>query len=1076
MLEIVYSPRWKALSDYAGAQIAADAGQGLAGRVLIVPEQYSFETERALCALGGDTVSRFAEVLSFSRLAERACAVCGGIARKAMDQGGRIMALARTVDQVRSKLRYYARSAQRADFLTQMLSMVDELKSYRVDSRQLHAAAERLDGTLAVKTQELALLLEGYETVCASGMPDPRDRLELLLEHITHRGFGKDLRVFVDGFFGFTAQELQILSALIAQGTSVTVCLCCDDPFRGEQIFSGVRRTAGELMREADRCGATVRCTPIVTEPTPLEAVALSAFTRADAPACAGLRLYESPNPREEVESICADILAHVRTGGRYRDVTVACADPEQLRPILETAFERCEIPAFFAGKTPALRTALLSAVLCAMRAASGRMEREDVIAYLRSDGAGATQEECDRLENYALLWNISGEQWRGEWILHPRGIGQELREQDRQLLDYLNALRVRCLTPLTDLYGALRECRTVGDHVGAVYDFLCKTEFSRCVSERLAEQGDDPQTAQVTRQLYELLINALEQLYSVQFDVRCTSEEFVRLMEILLSQYQVGAIPAVLDAVTVGQTNSFAHRRTGMMFVCGCTDGNFPAVSVGGGLLTEAERRRLSAVGVLLAPDEYEQMDRALISTYALLSAADDTLCISASGQAAWLFETLCSLYPDLVRAGSDAPSTAFANAKTLGLWLACHPGAVTESESAAGYCQALQSAAAYDFGVLTPRSVRGLYGQTLSLSASRIDRYATCRFHFFLYDGLKAAERRQAAFDAPVYGSFVHSVLERTVRQVMDEGGFHVVDDARIMQIARRNMDAYLQELTGPFMRDSNRFSYLMQRNYDEVLEVVAVLSDELRQSAFEPADCELTFGNGKTLPPVIFGAPEGDCALSGAVDRVDLAQIGGHTFFRVVDYKTGGKDLDFTELLERRGLQMLIYLFALEQSGYYGSSIHPAGVLYVPAHDKIRRLDQRPDSADSLIVERNKQRRRAGLLLDDPLLLEAMEPGQDAKRVLLPNRPADRMNPGQLLMLRRYVSDALSDMTGEIFRGDVRPNPYVRGDTGSCTYCPYASVCHLDLSGIQPKSLQGTKAEEFWQRLERREARNG
>ncbi len=217
MLEIVYGRDWKALSRSVRDRIIQDAKMERSGRVLIVPEQYSFESERALCADGGDQISRWAEVLSFSRLADRACTLCGGVARPVLDRGGRIMALAKTVSQVRPQLKFYAKSARRADFLLQMLSIVDELKCYRIDSRALAAASERLEGTLAVKTQELSLLLEGYEAQCADAGPDPRDRLEQLVEHIQSHRFGRNLRLFVEGFFGFTSQELQILGAFLAR-------------------------------------------------------------------------------------------------------------------------------------------------------------------------------------------------------------------------------------------------------------------------------------------------------------------------------------------------------------------------------------------------------------------------------------------------------------------------------------------------------------------------------------------------------------------------------------------------------------------------------------------------------------------------------------------------------------------------------------------------------------------------------------------------------------------------------------------------------------------------------------------
>ena len=57
-------------------------------QVLMVPEQQSHEAERALCRMGGDGVSRYAEVLSFSRLANRVFQTAGGLGEEELDAGG----------------------------------------------------------------------------------------------------------------------------------------------------------------------------------------------------------------------------------------------------------------------------------------------------------------------------------------------------------------------------------------------------------------------------------------------------------------------------------------------------------------------------------------------------------------------------------------------------------------------------------------------------------------------------------------------------------------------------------------------------------------------------------------------------------------------------------------------------------------------------------------------------------------------------------------------------------------------------------------------------------------------------
>ncbi|NLF35405.1 MAG: hypothetical protein GX585_05510, partial [Clostridiales bacterium] len=52
-------------------------------RVILVPEQSSHETERRLCQVGGNRATWGAEVLSFTRLADRVFARVGGLAAPA---------------------------------------------------------------------------------------------------------------------------------------------------------------------------------------------------------------------------------------------------------------------------------------------------------------------------------------------------------------------------------------------------------------------------------------------------------------------------------------------------------------------------------------------------------------------------------------------------------------------------------------------------------------------------------------------------------------------------------------------------------------------------------------------------------------------------------------------------------------------------------------------------------------------------------------------------------------------------------------------------------------------------------
>lgn len=214
-----------------------------------------------------------------------------------------------------------------------------------------------------------------------------------------------------------------------------------------------------------------------------------------------------------------------------------------------------------------------------------------------------------------------------------------------------------------------------------------------------------------------------------------------------------------------------------------------------------------------------------------------------------------------------------------------------------------------------MRPEAVRALYGRTIPLSASKIDRFAGCRYAFFLQYGLRAAPWKQAEFDAPLFGSFVHDVLEHVVREAQEQGGFSAMTDGEISALTERCMDNCMKTYLPQGQAAASREGYLSARNRQEAAAVVMDVARELRLSQFAPAAEELRFAPGGPLPPIEYRAKTGSGLLTGQIDRVDTYEADGRRYFRIIDYKTGHKDFDYAELLYGKNLQMLLYLFALE-----------------------------------------------------------------------------------------------------------------------------------------------------------------
>ena len=218
-----------------------------AQRILVVPEQFSHEAERMLCRAGGDTISRFAEVLSFSRLASRVFSIEGGSACEETDAGGRLLLMALAVEQVRPRLKLFGASTSRPEFLLQLLDTLEEFRAYCLRPELLRAASEKLSGALAVKTEEFALLMESYDAACANAGQDPSSRLTRLAAALETGTFAAGRQLYLDGFTDLNGVELEILTQLLAGGAEVTVALSCDSPAGGAQIFDAARDTIRSL-------------------------------------------------------------------------------------------------------------------------------------------------------------------------------------------------------------------------------------------------------------------------------------------------------------------------------------------------------------------------------------------------------------------------------------------------------------------------------------------------------------------------------------------------------------------------------------------------------------------------------------------------------------------------------------------------------------------------------------------------------------------------------------------------------------------------------------------------------------
>lgn len=1063
-------------------------------QILLVPEHTSHEAELDLCRACGPTACRSAEVLSFQSLATRVLTETGGLADVTLDNGGKLLTMRRCLQELHTRLRVFGRPSQRAAFLHQLTTLADELYAYQIAPETLYRHVADMEGAMGDKLRDVAMIYAAYDARLRGGDTDVRSRVQKLHDHLpqSHYLDGKDL--YLDGFSFFNRQEESVLSLALRRCSSVTVTLLGE---RGGRQFQNAAVQKERLVRMAREAGTECRLAYLTRQGEgPLDHLERH-FFGSDAVwegETDAVALHEAPNAFREVEYVASQIRRLARQGYRYRDIAVASRSMELYGPLLEAVFRRDDIPAYISRRSDILEKPVMTLLLSAVDAATGGFEYEDMFRYLKTGMTGVTEAECDLLENYVIRWDIRGNMWLRDvpWTANPDGYGAELTEERTARLAEVNRIRGKVRLPLLALTEGLKSRPSARDKARTLYEFAAAAE----VPDALRDKADallaagQVQLAEEYAQLWQIFCDVLDQFVEILGDTELDGEEFAKLLRLVLTQYSVGTIPATLDQVKVSEITRNDRHRVRVLFLLGANDHLLPQVDRDGGVLDSDDRRALQQREIPLSDATFDALDNELQNIYACLVQPTERLHISwpvtdvagAELRPSFVVERIRLLFPAVrsTRGEDDcrletpaAALCAAAESDALRRYFAADP-------RYAPAVAAMERARNMERGRLSPEAVQSLYGHAIAMSASRIDRVRSCHFGYFMEYGLRARERKKAGFEAPEVGTFLHYLLENVNREVKELGGYQKVDDQALRHMVEEQVDRYAQRCIDDYAHKSARFRYLFSRLRETAYSIVLDIAGEMRQSDFTPVCFELSFGGRDgTLPAVTVRQDGASLSVSGKVDRVDGWLHDGKLYLRVVDYKTGKKSFDLSDVRYGLGIQMLLYLFALEREGqdYFGCPVVPCGVLYQPARTAIL-TRPRNISEDKLRADLQAALRRTGLVLDEPEVLRAMEHSALEKPCYLPigvkkdgTLSGSVASAAQLGHLGRYVDRLLHEIAGEIAQGNIDADPYDRGPQDSaCTYCAFASACCFDERRDRRRFLRKTDSGEFWALMEK------
>jgi len=1097
---------------YLFQKVSENAKKGAYHQIILVPETLSHHAERMLCTACGDSAALQSEILTFRRLSNRVMTTYGGLAESYLDDGGRVLLMYRAYSLVRTKLTLYQQVQDTTSLLDSLLSVSEELKAAGISASDLAELGAQCEHRLKRKIEDLSIIYAAYCALCEHR--DPKDILSDIADTLEeHPDFSLGTTLYIFGFSGFTPQEKRIIKNLIRFSDEVYAAFdgtTGTEP-EADSIYSKPMKNAWQLRSYAADCGKRIETVILEgqTENSAFSFLEQNFFSytgniyheKTDRILC-----YTANNPYSECEFAAANIQEAIQSdSARYRDFAVLMADPQSYRHTLEAVFERYKLPIFDGVKHDIMETPAAAFLDAALKAVTDGFDSSDIFRWLKTGLTFISGSDINCIENYCIQYDLTGSAWTTEkpWSMNPDALSAQMDDDTKERLQKINEIRTAVRTPLLQLKKKLSSKETGREKAQAFYEFLIECDLPTSLSARAeAFRGmHELSVADEYDRIWDVLCTCFDSFVDTVGDLPMTPELFGELFLLCLSRYDVSIIPTSIDRIHTGSIASIGYHRAKNVLILGVTDDVLPASGSGGGIFSDSDRTILEEMGAELSDTPALRTAEEQLALLRAFSAPLDNLIVSwaetsangSTNRPSPYFRSLQSIFPacrTLTEEDTKHSYKLFSETAALDYALSREDvlaDAMFHTISGDIDVQDLLSKSRPNREAFTDLDAQyALYGRKLRLTASRVDCSNTCPYQFFSRYGLKLNPRRKIQFDAPEAGTFLHEILEKTVRDCEHRyDRFGNTPRDVIHQIADEHVERYIADYLNNFDGKTKRFIFLFQRLKNTVYDLLDNLQEEFAHCAFRPTDFELEFGRNGVLPAISVPLSETETAeFSGVVDRVDTYCDNNTVYLRVVDYKSGTKRFSYTDLYAGLSLQMPLYLSAIEETFAEYKKLHAefsdmqtysdAGILYVPAKTPVIVSDCHLNE-ETYQKEFSSELTRSGVVTNEVSILEAMEDTVLSSPRFLPvrfnkngtlSKTSSAIDTEQFALLKQYVRYMLTDTAKRIRTGHVEAEPICDSvQTTPCDWCDYRNCCNFTEPYDTCYMKQTVKADQFF-----------
>ena len=1061
---------------------------------LITPEQFSATAEQKLMENRKAIIN--AEIITFNRLAFRVVNEIGGVINTKLTKCGKAMLIYSILQKEKKNLIFLNKSDENIETCIRIIS---ELKKHGVTINDLKHTQEKTDNIyLKNKLKDIILIYEKFEDNIKNNYIDETDLLTILAENIDKVDFLKNTEVYIDEFAGFTEQEYQTIKKIIEIANNVTITFCTDNldlnTNPNDDVFYPNKVTYQKITNLLDKNEKIEKIN--LNELYRFKNEELKYIEKylyntkiKKCETSKNINLFLAKNYYSEIENVAKNIIKLIKNDNiRYKDISIITKSIENYSSLTKSIFEKYKIPVFIDEKRDLNQNIIVQYVLSIIEVLSKNYSYESIFNYLKTGFVEIDENDIFKLEKYCIKYGIKNNKFKNDF---KYGINEKNKEE----INYLNELRKSIINPLKNFKKELDENKTAGNFSKQLYLFLINQNIEQKINKKInnLKKNNFYDLAKEYEESYKIIINILDEINLIFDDEKISLDKFCQILKTGLKNSELGRIPANQDQVIMGDIDRSRSRKTKVVFVVGLNDGVFPSINKNQGFLDDEDRDYLKDDGIEIAKGTLENLYDDNFNIYKAFTIAEEKIFLSYASsdsegkslRASNLIFRIKKLFPNLLEESdmiSKDINFEIVNEEKLYDELILKINEIENGKSPEKlfytifkyyqenkkYTNLLNENIKYiDYSFsekIKKENINKLYGNNLNTSISKLEKYMSCPFSYFLQYILKLKEKEELKVQSFDTGSFMHEVINSFFEMVnYSDNKLRNITEEEIEEIVSKIINEKLLQENNYIFTATEKYKLLVQRLKRIITKSLKYIIQSIVQSEFKLEGTEVEFGEKGKYKPIILDLENGKkVEITGKIDRIDIAKDEKNTFVRIIDYKSSVKNLDFGNVYAGLQLQLITYLDAVCKL----EDFVPAGILY------FNLLEQLISSNKKLSAEEIEQKiknnfKMKGLILADVKVAKMQDknlesggseiiPAYIDKTGTLSPKKSSIATQEEFYKLQKYINKTIKEIANEIFNGNMELKPFYKNKKTPCEYCSYKSMCGFN-SGVCKKNYR-------------------